>query len=146
MGLQFSIGYPWLKIVWLKKTPLAKENFLTMNPFWHDFKGSQLKYSLVKGKFKKKIADNVAPKCRFLGVFVKKNTPLAKDLERKIYHWLGNPPPPHRGLDWDQNTFKGMMYHIVGYLYICGLWTTIFSQSSPLYLYRSTLITAWISN
>ena len=49
----------------------------------------------------------------FRGFRKKQNTPLAKDLERKIYHWLGNPPPPHRGLDSDQNTWHDVSY--------CGL-------------------------
>ena len=79
---------PLAKEILVENIPLAKEDFLIMSPFLHDFKEFQLKYSLFKRNFPKTDA-NLAPKCQFLRVFVK-NIPLAKDFGRKVYPWLRN--------------------------------------------------------
>ena len=76
------------KDILVENIPLAKENFLIMIPILHDFKEFQPKYSLFKRIFPKTDV-NLAPKCQFLGVFVK-NIPLAKDFGRKIYPGLRN--------------------------------------------------------
>ena len=65
----------------VENIPMAKENYLIMSPFLHDFKEYQPKYSILKINFPKTDA-NLAPKCQFLGVYVK-NTHLAKESEFK---------------------------------------------------------------
>ena len=74
---------PLAKEILVENIPLAKETFLIMSPFWRDFKEFQHKCSLFQRNFLKTDA-NLAPKCQFLGVFVK-YIPLAKDFGRKIY-------------------------------------------------------------
>ena len=76
------------KEILVENIPLAKESFLIMSPFVHDFKELQPKYSLFKRNFRKTDA-NLAQKCQFLGIFIK-DIPLAKDFGRKIYPWLRN--------------------------------------------------------
>ena len=87
------------KEILVENIPLDKENFLIMSQFLYDFKEFQAKYSIFKGNFPKTDVD-LAPKCQFLGGFVK-NIPLAKDLPKKnitlaknflpkIHPWLRN--------------------------------------------------------
>ena len=79
---------PLAKEILLENIPLAKEHFLTMSSFLHDFKKFQPQNSLFKRNFPKTDA-NLAPKCHFLGDFVK-NIPLAKECLPKINPWLRN--------------------------------------------------------
>ena len=79
---------PLAKEILVENIPLAKEHFLIMSPFLHGFKEFQPQNSLFKRNFPNTNA-NLAPKCHFLGFFVK-NIPLAKDFGRKIYPWLRN--------------------------------------------------------
>ena len=79
---------PLAKEILLENIPLGKEHFLIMSPFLHDIKKFQPHNSLFKRNFPKTDAI-LAPKCHFLGGFVK-NIPLAKDFRRKIYPWLRN--------------------------------------------------------
>ena len=79
---------PLAKEILVENIPFAKENFLIMSPFMHDFKVFQPKYSLFKMNLPKTDA-NSALECQFLGVFIK-NIPLAKDFGWKIYPWLRN--------------------------------------------------------
>ena len=72
---------PLAKETLVENIPLAKENFLIMSTFLHDFKEFQPKHSLFKQNFPK-TDDNLAPKCQFLGIFVK-NIPLAKEFFAK---------------------------------------------------------------
>ena len=102
---------PLAKKILVKNIHLAKEAFLIMIPFLHDFKEFQPKYSPFKINFPKTDA-NLAPNYPFLGVFVKNiplakdfGIPLAKDFLPKIHHlpllrnlgsksdhWSGKPP------------------------------------------------------
>ena len=79
---------PLAKEILVKNIPLAKEDFLIMSPFLHDYKEFQPNYSLFKRNFPKTDFD-LAPNCQFLGVFVK-NIPLAKKFLPKIHPWLRN--------------------------------------------------------
>ena len=67
---------PLAKEILVENIPLAKEHFLVMTPFLHDFKEFQSKKSLCKWNFTKTDV-NLAQKCHFVGGFVK-----------KIYPWL----------------------------------------------------------
>ena len=83
LGSGYLDRYPLAKEILVETIPLAKEAFLIMSPFLHDFKEFQPKYSLYKRNFPQTDA-NLAPKYQFLRVFIK-NIPLAKDFGRKIY-------------------------------------------------------------
>ena len=78
---------PLTKEILVENILLAKEKFLIMSPFLHDFKEFQPKCSFLRAIFRKQT--NLAQNCQFSGVFVK-NIPLAKDFGRKIYPWLRN--------------------------------------------------------
>ena len=62
--LRFIYRIPSAKEILVKNIPLAKENFLIMSPFLHDFKEFQPKYTLFKRNFLKTDA-NLAQKCQF---------------------------------------------------------------------------------
>ena len=72
---------PLAKEILVENIPLAKENFLIMSPFLHDFKEFQPKYSLFKRNFPKTDA--------FYG-FSGKKYPWLPGLRKKTYPWLRN--------------------------------------------------------
>ena len=80
--LRFSIGYPWLKKFWSKTYHWLRIISWSWAQFYMILRNFSPNIPLFKIHFPKTEA-NVAPKCQFLGVFVK-NITLAKDLRRKL--------------------------------------------------------------
>ena len=86
--LRFSIGYPWLRKFRSKTCPWLRRISWSWAHFYMILRDFSPNIPIFREIFRKKDV-NLAPKCQFLGYFVK-TIPLGKDIERKIYPRLRN--------------------------------------------------------